>query len=51
MEEMRDAELRPLDIEAASRLHYDPTHFQPILFCAESFEAMYQTLREYLVKW
>src|SRR4029077_15553038 len=51
MEEMRDAELRPLDLEAASRLQYDPTHFQPILFCADSFEAMYQTLREYLVKW
>jgi phenylalanine-4-hydroxylase len=51
MAEMRDAEMRPLDLEAASRQQYDPTHFQPILFCAESFEAMYQTLREYLVKW
>ena len=51
MEEMSDAELRPLDFDAASRQQYDPTHFQPVLFCAESFEAMYQTLREYLVKW
>lgn len=51
MEEMRDAELRPLDLEAASRQEYDPTHFQPVLFCAESLEAMYRTLREYLVKW
>ena len=51
MEEMRDAELRPLDLEAASRQQYDPTHFQPVLFCAESFEAMYQTLREYLIRW
>jgi phenylalanine-4-hydroxylase len=51
MEEMSDAELRPLDLEAASRQQYDPTHFQPVLFCAESFEAMYQTLREYLVNW
>jgi len=51
MEEMGDAELRPLDIEAASHLEYDPTHFQPVLFCAESFEAMYQTLREYLIRW
>ena len=51
MEEMRDAELRPLDLEAASHLEYDPTHFQPVLFCAESFEAMYQTLREYLIRW
>jgi len=51
MEEMGDAELRPLDIEAASHLEYDPTHFQPVLFCAESFEAMYQTLRQYLIRW
>jgi phenylalanine-4-hydroxylase len=51
MEEMGDAELRPLDLEAASRQEYDPTHFQPVLFCAESFEAMYQTLREYLITW
>ena len=51
MEEMRDAELRPLDLEAASRLQYDPTHFQPVLFCADSFEAMYTKLREYLIKW
>ncbi|HVS82052.1 MAG TPA: phenylalanine 4-monooxygenase [Pyrinomonadaceae bacterium] len=51
MEEMRDAELRPLDLEAASRQQYDPTHFQPVLFCADSFDDMYQTLREYLVSW
>jgi len=51
MEEMRDAELRPLDLEAAARQQYDPTHFQPVLFCAESFEAMYQTLRECLIRW
>ncbi len=51
MEEMSDAELRPLDLDAASRQQYDPTHFQPVLFCAESFEAMYQTLRECLIRW
>ena len=51
LEEMRAAELRPFDLKAASRQDYDPTHFQPVLFCAESFEAMYGTLREYLVKW
>jgi len=49
MKEMGDAELRALDLEAASRQHYDPTHFQPVLFCADSFEQMYETLREYLV--
>jgi len=48
---MHEADLRPLDLDAAAHLNYDPTHFQPVLFCAESFEAMYQTLREYLVNW
>lgn len=51
MEEMSDAELRPLDLEAASRQQYDPTHFQPVLFCAESFDGMYQNLRDYLITW
>jgi phenylalanine-4-hydroxylase len=48
---MHEADLRPLDVDAAAGLNYDPTHFQPVLFCAESFEAMYQTLRDYLVNW
>ncbi len=51
MEEMHEAELRPLDLDAASRQQYDPTHFQPVLFCADSFEAMYRMLREYLTNW
>ena len=42
---------RQFDLDDASRHEYDPTHFQPVLFCADSFEAMYQTLREYLVSW
>ena len=51
LEKMHQVELRPLDLDAAARQDYDPTHFQPILFCANSFEAMYQTVREYLSKW
>jgi phenylalanine-4-hydroxylase len=51
LEAMHNAELRPLDLDAASRQEYDPTHYQPILFCADSFEAMYRTLRDYLVRW
>jgi len=51
LEEMRDAELRPLDLDAATRENYDPTHFQPVLFCAESFDAMYQGLKTYLTNW
>lgn len=48
---MRRAELRPFDLEAAARQEFDPTDFQPILFCAESFDSMYQTLRDYLLRW
>jgi phenylalanine-4-hydroxylase len=51
LEEMKNAELRPLDLDDAATCNYDPTHFQPVLFCAESFDAMYQTLREYLRQW
>jgi phenylalanine-4-hydroxylase len=51
LEEMREVELRPFDLAAASSQGYDPTHFQPVLFCADSFDAMYQTLRNYLVNW
>jgi phenylalanine-4-hydroxylase len=51
MEQMHRAELRPLDLDAASRAAYDPIHFQPVLFCADSFAAMYETLRDYLIRW
>ena len=49
--EMNKAELKSFDLDAASQQEYDPTHFQPILFCANSFDHMYQTLREHLTKW
>jgi phenylalanine-4-hydroxylase len=51
LERMHKADLRPLDLDAAARQNYDPTHFQPVLYCADSFEAMYQTLREFLISW
>jgi phenylalanine-4-hydroxylase len=51
LEEMREARLRPFDLEVASSEEYDPTHFQPVLFCADSFDEMYTSLREFLVKW
>jgi phenylalanine-4-hydroxylase len=51
MEVMHNAQLRPLDIEAASRHEYDPTHYQPVLFCADSFDSMYETLKSFLVSW
>lgn len=49
--EMHKAELRPLDIDVAANNVYDPTHYQSILFCADSFDEMYETLREFLVRW
>jgi phenylalanine-4-hydroxylase len=48
---MRRADVRPLDLDAASHQPYDPTSYQPILFCAGSFEEMYQTLRDYFIRW
>jgi phenylalanine-4-hydroxylase len=51
LEAMHKADLRELDLEAVSVHEYDPTHYQPVLFCAPSFEAMFQTLREFLVRW
>jgi phenylalanine-4-hydroxylase len=51
LEEMHKAELRPLDPDAVAEQEYDPTRFQPVLFCADSFQAMYETLRGYLVRW
>lgn len=49
--EMHKAELRPLDIDAAADNVYDPTHFQAVLFCADSFDEMYERLKEFLVRW
>lgn len=51
LEAMHKAELRPLDLEAASRQDFDSTDYQPILFCANSFEEMCRMLRDYLVNW
>ena len=48
---MRDAELRPLDLEAASRADYDPTCYQPLLFCADSFRDVRLKLGDFLVRW
>jgi phenylalanine-4-hydroxylase len=48
LEAMHQAELRPLDADVASRHEYDPTRFQPVLFCADSFQGMYETIRNHL---
>jgi phenylalanine-4-hydroxylase len=51
LEAMRDVELRPLDLDAAARADYDPTRFQPVLFCADSFDAMCRVVSEFLSSW
>jgi phenylalanine-4-hydroxylase len=51
LEEMHKARLRPLDVEAISHQAYDPTHFQPVLFCADSFKEMDERLTQFLVDW
>lgn len=51
LEEMQKAELRPLDLETAARQAYDPTSYQPVLFCADSFDEMYRMLKNYLIHW
>lgn len=48
--EMHKAEILPLDLEAASRHSYDPSKYQPILFCADSFEAMFHSVSDYLAR-
>jgi phenylalanine-4-hydroxylase len=51
LEAMSCADLRPLDLDAASRTEYDPTRFQPALFCADSFDAMCEKLGDFLRGW
>lgn len=48
---MGSAELRPFDPEEMLRQEYDPTSYQPALFCADSFEAMHRTLREFVTSY
>jgi phenylalanine-4-hydroxylase len=38
IEEFRGADLRPLDLLEMGTLEYDITHYQPILFCADSMD-------------
>lgn len=49
--EMHNAQLRPLDLEAAANHVYDPTHYQSTLFYAGSFNEMEHLLRAFLTRW
>ena len=51
LEAMAQAEHRPLDFEVITAQPYDVTKYQPVLFCADSFEQMNASLGEYLEGW
>jgi phenylalanine-4-hydroxylase len=51
LEAMHQAELRPFNLESAALQPYDPTHFQPVLFCADSFQMMHEGVRQFLMGW
>jgi phenylalanine-4-hydroxylase len=42
------AQLRPLDFTAASRLPYDPTQYQPVLFVSPSWDRMVGDVSDWL---
>ena len=44
IELFRDAEVRPIDIQAMGSTAYDITHYQPLLFAASSFAQAVDTL-------
>lgn len=48
---MHRAEMRPFNLDAASTRVYDPTTYQPFFHCADSFAMMFETLRDYLLRW
>ena len=50
LEAMQGARLRAFDLEEAARADYDPTRFQPALFCAASFDEMEASLKTYLAR-
>jgi len=51
LDAMHKAELRKLDLDAAALQPFGTTTYQPVLFCADSFDAMYHSLKDYLVRW
>jgi len=42
------ADLRPFDLQEIAATPYDPTEYQPVVFVAESFEVMMNSLEQWL---
>lgn len=47
IEEFRSMQIRPLDFAAMATIDYDITHYQPVLFAAESFDHMVDAVGEF----
>lgn len=47
IDEFRHARLRPLDVAAMGTITYDITHYQPVLFCADSVDQLVDVLGEF----
>lgn len=48
MERLDEVELRPFDVEAMCETSFDPTTYQPFLFCAQDMEQVIRELRAHL---
>jgi phenylalanine-4-hydroxylase len=48
MEQFQRVEIRPLDVRSMAAQDYRPDAFQPVLYCAESFDLMVRFLTEFL---
>ena len=51
IEVFRNAEIRPWDIPRMGTLDYDITHYQPVLFAAESFDRMVDDLTAFFASY
>ncbi|MGW6724589.1 phenylalanine 4-monooxygenase [Nocardia sp. NPDC055029] len=47
IDEFRHARLRPLDVAEMGTITYDITHYQPVLFCADSVDQIVDVLGEF----
>jgi phenylalanine-4-hydroxylase len=51
LDNIPEAEHLPFDPEDMMNRPYDVTRYQPYLYCADSFDHMYDTLKDFLAHW
>ncbi len=49
--QLKDAKLEPMDFDVMGRLPYDVTQYQPVLFCAESFDDLQRKIHDFHEAW